>query len=110
MDMRKANIHPMGPQRLLTRLWRREEGISSLDFALVAPVLMLFMTGIIEVALAMFAQHVMEGATFSASRLGKTGGSDAGQTREQSGLTPNGDPRVVRDSARVIRPVGRAGA
>ncbi len=28
----------------------------------------------------------------------------------QDGLTPNGDPRVVRDSARVIRPVGRAGA
>ncbi len=28
----------------------------------------------------------------------------------RAGLTPNGDPRVVRDSARVIRPVGRAGA
>ena len=27
-----------------------------------------------------------------------------------TGLTPNGDPRVVRDSARVMRPVGRAGA
>lgn len=69
---------------LIARLWRHEEGISALDFALVAPVLLLFMSGVIEVALVMFAQHVLEGATFSASRLGKTGATEAGLTREQS--------------------------
>jgi len=69
---------------MIDRLRRDESGVSALDFALVAPVLLLFMSGIIEVALVMFAQHVMEGATFSASRLGKTGSTNAGMNREQS--------------------------
>lgn len=61
---------------------RAETGATIVEFALIAPVLMLIILGIVEVSLAMLAQNMMEGATFSASRMGKTGYVAAGQTRE----------------------------
>lgn len=67
---------------LLTRLREGEEGVTAVEFALVAPMLLLLMMGIIETGLIMFTQNVMEGATFSASRLGKTGYTESDTTRE----------------------------
>lgn len=69
-------------QDLLTKLRKSEEGVTAVEFALVAPMLLLIMMGIIETGLIMFTQNVMEGATFSASRLGKTGYTESGETRE----------------------------
>lgn len=70
--------------RPLARLWRAQGGLTTLEFAIVSPVLMLMVMGIAEMGLAMFAQSVLEGATFSASRLGKTGYSAAASTREET--------------------------
>lgn len=68
----------------LQQLWRRDDGVTALEFAIVAPVFMLLLFGIVEFALIMMVYNVMEGATASSSRLGKTGYTAAGVTRQQT--------------------------
>lgn len=75
----------MGKQRRdLKTMLRSDDGVSALEFAIVAPVFMLLLFGIIEFALIMVVYNVMEGATASSSRLGKTGYTAAGVTRQQT--------------------------
>lgn len=62
---------------------RQESGAAALEFAMVVPVLILVMFGIIEFSLIMFTRATMEGATSVSSRLGKTGYSEEGISREQ---------------------------
>lgn len=67
------------------RAFRQEQdGATAVEFALISPVLLFFVMAIIESSLVMFAQNILENATFMASRLGKTGYADNGATREQS--------------------------
>jgi Flp pilus assembly pilin Flp len=61
-----------------------ENGSTALEFALVAPVFFLLLFGIIEFSLIMFTKSVMEGATGMTSRLGKTGYSETGLSRQQT--------------------------
>lgn len=68
----------------LAGLRRDQRGATALEFALVAPLFFLMVMGTTEVGLSMFAQNVMEGATFAASRLGKTGYVTSGGTQEQT--------------------------
>jgi len=67
------------------RLFRHknEEGITSIEFALIAPVFLLMVMGIIEFSMIMFTSVVMESATNTTARLGKTGYIPAGSTRQQ---------------------------
>lgn len=67
------------------RLRREERGVTAIEFALIVPVLLLLVLGTIEISLVMFAQSVMESATFNASRLGKTGFVASGST-QQAGI------------------------
>ncbi|MFZ4541158.1 MAG: TadE/TadG family type IV pilus assembly protein [Rickettsiales bacterium] len=66
----------------LRRLLRREEGVGAVEFAMIAPVVLLLLFGIIEFSLVMVVYNVMEGATAVSSRLGKTGFVAAGTTRQ----------------------------
>lgn len=50
-----------------------EEGIFSVEFALVTPIMIMIMFGIIEIGMVMFTQSLMEGALRDASRYGVTG-------------------------------------
>jgi len=70
--------------RHATSLLRSTEGASLVEFALISPVLLLMTLGIIEISLMMLTQNIMESATFTASRLGKTGYTEGGMTREQT--------------------------
>lgn len=64
--------------------WRsNRDGVTAVEFAIVAPVLMFLFMGIVEFSTIMFAKSVMEGATNISSRLGKTGYVEAGKSREQ---------------------------
>jgi len=63
---------------------RQEDGATALEFAVVSPALFLLVIGVMEAALIMTAQLVMEAATFSASRVGKTGYLEANQTQEET--------------------------
>lgn len=68
----------------IRRLLRREDGITALEFALIAPVFLLIVSGILEFSLIMFTTTVMESATNTTSRLGKTGFSPSGVSRQQA--------------------------
>ena len=58
----------------------REDGNTTIEFAIIAPVLFFFMFGIIEFSLLMYAGTLLEGATTISSRLGKTGFEDEATT------------------------------
>jgi hypothetical protein len=60
-----------------------QSGIAALEFALIAPVFFIMMMGIIEFSLIMFTLATMESATNITSRLGKTGYTALGSTREE---------------------------
>lgn len=70
--------------RLQHPLLKSQSGATAIEFAMVAPVMLLFSIGIIEVSLMMLSQNIMESATFTASRLGKTGYVESGKSREQT--------------------------
>lgn len=62
--------------RLLCRLLRaarNRDGATAMEFAFIAPAAVLLTMGTVETSLVMYAQNVLETATFNASRLGKTG-------------------------------------
>jgi len=67
---------------LCQRLWKREDGSSGVEFALVVMPFVLTVIGIIEVAMILFADVLLEGALRDASRFGVTGQVPAGMTRE----------------------------
>ncbi len=60
----------------------RREGITTIEFALIAPIFLLMMMGIIEFSLIMFVSTAMESATNTTARLGKTGYTAAGSSRQ----------------------------
>ena len=68
----------------LRSLRQAENGVTAIEFAIVAPVLLLLIFGIIEFALIMMVYNAMEGATAVSSRLGKTGYLAPGITRQQT--------------------------
>ncbi len=70
--------------RQLGALRRDTRGVSAIEFAFIAPVLMLLLFGILEFGMIMTVQSVMEGATANSSRLGKTGYVAASKTREET--------------------------
>jgi hypothetical protein len=68
--------------KLLRQLFKHEEGVAAVELAIVMPIFALMVCGILETAFIMYASAVMEGATTSSSRLGKTGFTDTSQSRQ----------------------------
>lgn len=62
---------------------RAQEGALAIEFALIAPVVIVFLMGIIEFGLIMWATTVLEGATNMGARIGKSGTTTVGVTRQQ---------------------------
>lgn len=71
------------PGRYLQRR-RGERGATALEFAMIAPFYFLLLIGIIETSMVMFAQHVLENASATASRTGKTGYVSPTKTQQQT--------------------------
>lgn len=63
-------------------LKRSQEGAVAVELALIMPVFFLLIFGIIEYSLVMFGTAVIESATSNTARLGKTGYSEEGVSRE----------------------------
>ena len=59
-------------------------GASLVEFALVFPILIVFVVGLLEVGIMMFIQSAMEGGLREASRFGITGQTISGETREET--------------------------
>lgn len=82
-----------------------ERGVTSIEFALIAPVFIMLLIGITEMSLVLLANHLLENATYNASRTGKTGYVAEGQTQLEtvtgvllsrlSGLAPLLDPSRI---------------
>ncbi len=60
-------------RRRLARLANDQRGAAIVEFALIAPVLMLFVVGIFEVAMILFVSNLLEGSVREAARYGITG-------------------------------------
>jgi Flp pilus assembly protein TadG len=61
------------PTRQRRRLLRDERGSIMIEFALVGPMFLLMMLGILELSLMMFSQAVLDGAARAAARTVRTG-------------------------------------
>jgi Flp pilus assembly protein TadG len=70
-------------KKLLGRLARSRDGVAALEFAFAAPVVILSITGLIELSMVMFVTSLMEGGIRDASRFGITGYVPDGTTREE---------------------------
>lgn len=70
--------------QFLRRLWRASDGVSAIEFAVIAPVLLLLIFGIVEFATIMLVANIMENATSISSRLGKTGYVAGGKSRSDT--------------------------
>jgi Flp pilus assembly protein TadG len=68
--------------RLLRLLARDRSGAAAVEFALVAPALILLVVGSFEVAIMLFVGGTVESAVLAASRFGITGFEDEGVSRE----------------------------
>ncbi len=68
--------------RKISRLKRANDGVAAVEFAMIAPVLLLMIFGILELSMMAYATSVIEGATSTSSRLAKTGFTDGAQSRE----------------------------
>lgn len=65
------------------RLLHNKDGSTLVEFALIAPVFFLLIFGALEFSIIMFTKSAMEGATNLTARLGKTGYTEEGATREE---------------------------
>ncbi len=63
---------------------RNADGAVAIEFAMLAPAYFLLIIGVMECAMMMFAQHVLESASANASRVGKTGYVVTNETRQQT--------------------------
>lgn len=62
---------------------RNRDGAGLIEFALVTPVLLIFIIGIMEISMVMLVDVLLEGSVRDASRFGITGRTIGGQTREE---------------------------
>jgi Flp pilus assembly protein TadG len=73
---------PCSPISLWGRLRADTAGAAAVEFAFIAPLLILFIVGIVEVAMIMFASALLEGSVREAARYGITGYTITGSSRE----------------------------
>ncbi len=69
---------------ILGRFSTCARGVTAMEFAIIAPVMILMLFGIIEFAMIMLVNNVLESATAISSRLGSTGYAAAGTSREDT--------------------------
>ncbi len=67
-----------------TALAKKDDGSTVVEFALVAPILAMFLVAIVEFGMIMFSSILMESGLRDASRFGITGRELTGQTRLES--------------------------
>lgn len=73
-----------------------ESGATAVEFAMIAPVLLAALFGIIEFGLVLAADIVLKNATQDAARMGRTGFVSAGSTQDETVRA------VVRDRAGAL--------
>ena len=101
--------------RPLARLAREERGATALEFAIIAPVLLLILLGVFDVGFNLYVTSVLDGATQKAARDSTIEGAetqglaiDDAVTKAVHGVVPGAtltfDRRAYRDYADVSQP------
>lgn len=67
--------------RRASRFRADQRGSTTLEFAFIAPVLVLVLVGTLETGVMIAAQRQLEDSIFMAARVNKTGYADSGQTQ-----------------------------
>jgi hypothetical protein len=68
--------------RRVLGIWRDRRGVSAVEFAIMSPVLILTVVGIMEVSMLLAVSSLLEGGLRDAARYGITGYVPSGTTRE----------------------------
>lgn len=93
MDMKKKR----------NNIIENEDGATAVEFAIVAPVLLLLIMGIVDIGMMMFAQGVLENSAFTAARTGKTGYTQQNSTREETIIeTLHARAGMLLDTADIV--------
>lgn len=71
------------PPRPGRRLWRRDDGAVSVEFALLSLPFITVIVGFFELAIVAFLSTALEGASMEAARFGVTGSTDGSLTRSE---------------------------
>lgn len=66
------------------RFIRCQRGVTAIEFAIIAPVMLLMIFSILEFSMLMLVTNIMESATSISSRLGRTGHAESGVSREDT--------------------------
>lgn len=72
------------PASRLVRFKRNADGVTAVEFGLIAPVLVFMVMGVAEFGLMMTGQAVLDNAAFVASRTGKTGYAEKDSTQTKT--------------------------
>ena len=71
-------------RKVIRAFARDNRGVTAVELALIAPVLIIILVGIIELSIGMFINTVVEGSLKDASRLGLTGQIQEGTSNTQA--------------------------
>lgn len=82
MSNTRVNVRTKRLWRRIARLGRGEQGVTAVEFALIAPVCFTLVCVFIDLCMIMFISNVMEGGLREASRYAITGYVETGVTRE----------------------------
>lgn len=75
---------------ILVRIKRCAKGATAVEFALILPVFLLLLFGTLEFSFILYVKAVLNGASDVGARLGKTGYSASGISRQQTILNAIG--------------------
>lgn len=79
--MLRPNLGRFFKRMTLRRSLDSKSGTTAIEFALIAPLFFMFLIGITELSLVLLTQHLLENATYNASRLAKTSYTETGKTQ-----------------------------
>src|SRR5665213_3014005 len=76
----RAAAPPVGARRRLCRVFADSSAVTGLEFAMVGPIFLLLILGVLENGLTLWTQSLLDNATRDAARLTLTGQSQNGGT------------------------------
>lgn len=88
---------------MLKTNYRKDDGSTIVEFAIVAPLFILVLFATFQIGLVLLIQNALDSAAREASRVGITGAADTGMTREQA-IRAKAQEAVRRYSGGFLNP------
>lgn len=71
-------------KRLCSFLKKDEQGVTAIEYALIAPIFLMMLIAIFEIAAIMFVKASLELAVSQVARFGRTGDTEQGESRNKT--------------------------